>query len=183
MLMKKLFAVLVIVGFLVLSPGIQAGEYAEQKASITWYNFNHGYAKANEEGKIAIIDCYTDWCGWCKVMDKKTFSNPVIAKYISENYYAVKFDAEQKEPLTYNGKTFKYIPNGRRGIHEFALQILNGKASFPSVVFFTKNEEYLQVIPGFQSKEQMEKITHFFAEEAYLTKDWETFAKEFKSQL
>ena len=33
-----------------------------------------------------MVDVYTDWCGWCKKMDKETFNHPVIAKYINENY-------------------------------------------------------------------------------------------------
>jgi len=173
----KLFSIL----FLTFQSIVFANNPNPEK--INWISFEEAIELTKKNPKPIIIDVYTDWCSWCKVMDKKTFSHPIIAKYIDKNYYAVKFNAEQKEPLTYNGKTFKFLPNGRRGIHEFALQILNGKASFPSVVFFTKNEEYLQAIPGYQSKEQMEVITHFFAEEAYMTTDWETFSKAFKSEL
>jgi uncharacterized protein YyaL (SSP411 family) len=38
---------------------------------ITWYNMSDGYAKAVKENKFIIVDVYTDWCYWCKVMDKK----------------------------------------------------------------------------------------------------------------
>ena len=40
-------------------------------------------------------------------MDKKTFANPEIAKYINEKYYAVKFNAEGNEIVNYNGKEYK----------------------------------------------------------------------------
>ena len=47
----------------------------DPQKKINWVDFNTGLALAQQTGKIAVIDCYTDWCGWCKVMDKKTFSN------------------------------------------------------------------------------------------------------------
>jgi hypothetical protein len=38
---------------------------------------------------------------WCKVMDKKTFTNPKVIKYVNKTYYAVSLDAEGKR--TNNG--------------------------------------------------------------------------------
>ena len=61
-----------------------------------------------ENPKKVFIDVYTDWCGWCKKMDKDTFQNPEVAAYMQENYYMVKFDGEGKEPIEYKGKTYKF---------------------------------------------------------------------------
>ncbi|MGC6414302.1 MAG: DUF255 domain-containing protein, partial [Bacteroidia bacterium] len=48
---------------------------SDDEEGVTWYNFTDGYNKAVKEGKIILIDAYTDWCGWCKVMDKKTYTD------------------------------------------------------------------------------------------------------------
>ena len=74
---------------------------------IHWISFdeaiklNSGYPK-----KKILIDVYTDWCGWCKKMDAVTFSNPVIASYINEHYWAVKLNAEGYDTIIYNGVTY-----------------------------------------------------------------------------
>ena len=41
-----------------------------------------------------IIDMYTNWCGPCKLLDRNTFANKDVVKYINDNFYAVKFNAE-----------------------------------------------------------------------------------------
>ena len=52
------------------------------------------------------MDVYTDWCGPCKLMDKNTFQNPYVAAYVTEHYYAVKFNAEGNETINYYDNTF-----------------------------------------------------------------------------
>lgn len=65
-----------------------------QEAGPTWYSFEEGYAKSVEEGKILLVDAYTDWCGWCKVMDRKTYADPAIIAKLNESFICVKFNPE-----------------------------------------------------------------------------------------
>jgi len=150
---------------------------------IQWISFEKAVKLSELNPKPLIVDIYTDWCHWCKVMDKKTYTNQEIIRYINSNFYAVKFNAEQKAPVTFRGQTFKYVPNGKRGVHEFAASILQGKLSYPSTVFLNKNKELVQAVPGYLKTPMMEKLINFMHQEAYITKDWPTFEKEFKSKL
>ena len=70
---------------------------AAQKDKIEWLSFEEAVKRNEKEPKKFIVDVYTDWCGWCKKMDANTFTNPVIIKYINENYWAVKLNAERKD--------------------------------------------------------------------------------------
>ena len=53
-----------------------------------------------------FIDVYTDWCGWCKRMDASTFKDPTVAAYLNANFYPVKLNAETRDTITFNGKTY-----------------------------------------------------------------------------
>ena len=61
-----------------------------------WYTIEEVQALNEKDPKPILVDVYTDWCGWCKVMDRKTFANADVQAYIQENFYPVKFNAEQK---------------------------------------------------------------------------------------
>ena len=60
-----------------------------------------GLGTQKNEPKKIFMDVYTKWCGPCKLLDRKTFANPYVAAYVSEHYYAVKFDAEGQETINF----------------------------------------------------------------------------------
>ena len=81
---------------------------ATDAGPIQWMTWDEAVAASKESPKKILVDVYTDWCGYCKKMDKGTFTDVDLAKYINENFSAVKLDAEQKDyiRLFYDGMTF-----------------------------------------------------------------------------
>jgi thiol:disulfide interchange protein len=99
------------------------------EGTVKWITFEEAVKKSKVEKRPVFIDVYTDWCGWCKVMDKNTFNDPEVATLLNEKFYAVKFDAEQKEDVVFNGTTFKFVPSGSKGYHQLAAALLNNQLS------------------------------------------------------
>jgi len=118
--------------------------------SLTWIDMQTADKISNSEGKMYMIDIYTDWCGWCKVMDKQTFSDPEVVKYLDQNFHVVKFDAEQKEKLNFQGKDYEWMPVGRNGVHALAVELLNSQMSYPSIVYLDANKKPIRVSKGFK---------------------------------
>ena len=147
---------------------------------IEWMSMEEAYALTLTEStpKKIFIDVYTDWCGWCKRMDKATFQNPEVAAYMNAHYYNVKFDAEQKESIEMLGNTFEFVPQGSRGYHELAAALLNGKMSYPTVVFMNPKFEMLSPVPGYQEAPQFLKVATFFGDNIYKSVPWEEYAKQ-----
>jgi thioredoxin-related protein len=143
--------------------------------ALTWYTWEQAVELNKTKPKKMIVDLYTDWCGWCKKMDKTTFSDPAVVAYLQENFYPVKFDAEQKGEINFGDHTFKFIEQGSRGVHELAYALLEGKMSYPTVVYLNEKYERIMISPGFKEAPDMMKELKFTAEEAYLTKSWDDF--------
>ncbi|MHA7830552.1 MAG: thioredoxin family protein [Flagellimonas sp.] len=145
---------------------------------INWISWEKAVelSQTDEQPKKIFVDVYTDWCGWCKKMDKNTFQNPEVSKYMQDNFYMVKMDAEGEDPIEYQGKTFKFVPSGRRGYHELAAALLQGKMSYPTVVFLDEQLNMLSPVPGYQQVEPFMQIAKYFGDNIYKDKDWQTYA-------
>ena len=175
--MNKLMVTAVVLLFSLIS----ISSFAQKK--INWMTWEQMIEKQKVEKRKVVIDLYTDWCGWCKRMDKTTFVNPVIVDYVNKHYYAVKFNAEQKKELKYDGIVYKFVGSGRRGYHEFAAALTQNNLSYPTYVFLDEDINLLQVIPGYQDAKTFEYIINFFGEDHFKTTSWAKFEKEFQSKL
>ena len=116
-------------------------------------------------------------------MDATTFSDPAVAKMLQNNFYPVKFNAEQRESITFNNHTFKFVPRGTKGYHELAVALLNGKLSYPTVVFLNEKFEIIQVLPGYRKADEFLKIATFIGEDHYLSTSWEDFSNSYQKDL
>lgn len=153
----------------------------DKESPVKWMTFEEAVAKSKVEKKKIFIDVYTDWCGWCKVMDKNTFSEAEVAKVLNEDFYPVKFDAEQTEDVVFNGTTFKFIPYGNKGTHQLAAALLNNQLSYPTVVFLDEEFRMIQPLPGYQKAPDFHKIIQFIGEDHYKTTKWADWLNTYKS--
>lgn len=157
---------------------------SNEEAEIQWMTFEEAMKKNKKTPKKIFIDVYTDWCGWCKVMDKQTFTDPTIIAYMNANYYAVKFDAEQRESITFKDKEYKFIlsdPNRNKGYHELAAALLNGRLSYPTVVFLDEDMNMLTPVPGFRRPPELDTMLKFFGGNHHKSTDYETFSQNYQS--
>ncbi len=138
-------------------------------------------AQANEPRKV-IIDVYTDWCGWCKRMDKTTFKNEELVNYLNSNYYAVKLDGEDKDIIKFRGQEFEFVASGRRGYNKIAYELLRGKMSYPSIVFLDENLDVLQAFKGFRKAEELMPIIKYLGEDLYKNMSWTDYINESKGE-
>ena len=152
---------------------------------VKWYTIQEAEKLSRLTPRPIFVDTYTDWCGWCKKMDKETFTNSVISEILNNKFYPVKFDAEGSESVNFLGQTF--INDGKAGkAHQLAVALLKGQLSYPTVVFLTQQKDgkiAVDPVPGFRAAKDMEVILSFFADKAYETQKWEDYQKSFQGKV
>lgn len=143
-----------------------------------WYTWDEAMALNKTKPRKLLIDVYTDWCGWCKRMDKSTFSDPAVMAYLAENFYPVKLNAEQRGDIQFGGETFKFMENdnGRGGVHTLAYSLLDGKLGYPAMVYLNEKFERIMISPGYKEVPDMLKELKFAAEEQYTKTTWEEYS-------
>lgn len=149
---------------------------AKADEKLTWLSFEQAVELQAKVPKKIIIDVYTDWCGWCKKMDKYTYTNDSVIKQINANYYLVKLNAEQKEDIKFKDKTFSFKPEYKS--HELAVSLLNGQMSYPTTVFLDEDINILTVVPGYLTPKDLNPILKYFGENIYKTMNWKEYSGE-----
>jgi len=155
---------------------------------INWMTVDEAIAAQQKEPRKIMMDVYTDWCGPCKLLDKRTFQNKDVVQYINKNYYAVKFNAEGDSEVNYKGKKFinpNYDPKrkGKRNSnHQFANYLR--VQGYPSIVFFDEKSDLIVPLTGFLNPQQLELYLKLFIEDGHkkiaTKEDFENYQKDFK---
>jgi thioredoxin-related protein len=187
-MIKKLLFALGIATIVVLAESFLSTIQApadELAGPVHWYTFTEAVELQKKKPKPIMVDIYTSWCGPCKMMSANTFGNPIIAKYLNEHYYPVKFNAETRDSVKFNGFVFgNKNPEGTsRPVHDFAISILDGKLSYPSVVFLNEEIKKIQTVVGYYKADQFEPIMKYFGSSKYKDTSWEDFQKTFVPEI
>ena len=151
----------------------------QKKEKVQWLTVEQLHAAYRQNPKPILVDIYTNWCGWCKVMDKETYNNDKVAAYINEKYYAVKINAESKDTIEWNGKKYGY--NATNKVNELAVYLMYGQMSYPSTIFLSSLNAQAANMAGYLKPKQIESPLKYFGDGAYKTKDYPAFMKSFSA--
>ncbi len=152
---------------------------------IEWMSFDEALKKSKVEPRKIFVDVYTEFCSYCKKMDKETFSNQYIAKYLNENFYPVKLNAQQRNDIQFKNKVYHFVNRGgQNSYHQLAAEIMNGRLSYPTIVFMDENAEVIQAIPGYRGAFEFELFITYFGEDQHKKMPWSSYKrKPIKSPL
>ncbi len=148
---------------------------ATDRDQINWLSWEDAMELYKAEPRKIMVNIYTDHCGWCSHMDRTTYKQSHLIDYINENFYAVKLNAEQRSPIQFKNKTYKYVKSGTQGYHEFAASITMGGLGTPAMVFIDSELEVIQPMLGYKDPDNFEMIITYFGEDQYLSTPWNIY--------
>jgi thioredoxin-related protein len=131
-----------------------------------WRSWNDGLREANESRRPVLVDVYTDWCGWCKRMDRDVYANAEVREYLNRRFVTVKLDAEAAEPARYQERSF----TSRSLAAQFEI------TGYPTTLFLRANGEHLISAPGYIPADRFLLVLRYIGD-GYLDRGvtWEDF--------
>ncbi len=94
--------------------------------------------QAKLKRKYVLADIYTDWCGWCKRLDRDTFSNPQMMTYLNSKYLCAKINAEGNE-------------EGRQVAAKYRV------SGFPCALVFDPSGKFIGKLPGYYKPDEYQQ--------------------------
>jgi len=124
---------------------------------LEWLDYGVALDRARVENKHLLVDFYTNWCGWCRRMDRDTYGDSTVAAYLREHFVLAKVNAESPQRFKV-GETTK---SGIELAREFGVQ------SFPITWFIRPDGRPIDRLPGYQPPQVFVKVLEVVHERRY----------------
>lgn len=111
----------------------------EAMAGNSWRAWDPGLAEAGNMGRPVLVDVYTDWCGWCKRMDRDVYARRDVQDYLARKFITVKLNAESNDVVRHEGRT----------LTSRSLAARYGVNSYPTTIFLSPRGTHLGNVPGY----------------------------------
>ncbi len=129
-----------------------------QPAGVHWLSFAQLEYSMRVQPKKILVQVYTDWCSYCKLVERKTFTNPEVAQYLNGHFYAVRLNAEGEQTVRFAGQRFGFNATGNgTGIHSLAAALAGqkGQLAYPSIAILDEQYTIVGRQTGFVSPKQL----------------------------
>jgi thioredoxin-related protein len=151
--MKSISCIIIALCCLMLSPLTEAT--AKDTAQIKWVDFDKAQKQGETQPQKFFLYFYADWCGYCRKLEKSTFTDKSVANYINKNFIPVRINSERMPKVA-----------ARYGVQ-----------SFPDMRFLTPEGENIARWPGYIEAEHLLPLLKYIKTDSYQKMNYQDFLK------
>jgi len=144
------------------APAVAAGK------GIAWREMGPALTEAKAQQRPILVDVYTDWCGWCKRMDRDTYAKAEVQKYLGETFISARLNAESSKKVTYKGSEYSY--RQLAGVFR-----VNG---YPTTLFLAADGSHITTAPGYMNATDFLAVLRYIGDGHYKQKEFQQFKAE-----
>lgn len=165
--MRRTLPLLVLTA-LMLAPGLRPAAASD----VAWRSWDDGMREARATGKPVLVDVYTNWCGWCKRLDRDVYSRADVQGYLSRKVVPIKLNAEGREAASWQGQSHS----------SRSLAGKLGVKGYPTILFFDAKGGSLGGVSRYVPPDEMMLMLRFVGDgHAGRGEKFEDFARTARS--
>ncbi|MEO6938565.1 MAG: thioredoxin fold domain-containing protein [Candidatus Kapaibacterium sp.] len=156
------------VGSLLTHTKSSSGSALRASESEQFVPFEKALSDAKTQNKLVLVDVYTDWCGWCKKLDRDVYPSAEVQKELKTYFTATKIDAESQAVHFYNGKQ----------LTERQLAAGWAVSGYPTILFLDANGNVLRIISGYHPPSEFAQLLRYIGTHTFEHKTFEEWQSE-----
>lgn len=134
-----------------------------------WQSFDEAMTEVQTNDKLVLVDVYAPWCGYCRKMQKETYTDATVKTHLTDYFEVARLDGTNRDSLvTYQGQTLKPATLAQHF----------GATGYPTTVFLEPSGDVLFQQPGFIAPEQFALMIEYVGSRAFEEQSFEEFVAE-----
>jgi len=125
-------------------------------SGVGWQDFEAGLARGREQNRKIFLYFYTDWCTYCKEMEKTTFSDPAVIAFLNNHFVPIRVNADRNAEAA-----------ARFGVR-----------ALPLSWFVAADGTRLSSLPGYVPAERLILLLRFMQTESFKRMSLKEFAQQ-----
>jgi thioredoxin-related protein len=132
--------------------------FAQSENSLPqWHGWEDGVREVQISGKYMLVDVYTDWCGWCKKMDREVYTHPQVQQLLAANFVIIKLNAESTNLIT----------NGTNQYTEQELAKTLDVKGYPTILVYNKQFQLVSRFSGYYESSEFIRYLKYISGKHY----------------
>lgn len=159
--------------------------YPELEGKVNWIGFDELSEAMQKEPKKIMLHIYHEDTRGSMVMTATSFTNPVVADYINESYYALKLNVVSTDSVSFLGQKFGNQQQTSNYPHDLALALLQNNVTVPATIFLGEDLSLIYAMRGYAAPITMELYLAFIKDNLYKGGDnaWAEFVKTYQAKI
>jgi thioredoxin-related protein len=131
--------------------------FAQVNEGVRWQRWTEGVNATQASGKYMLVDVYTDWCGWCKKLDREVYTHPRVQQLLATNFVTIKLNAESANLIT----------NGANQYTEQELAKILNVESYPTILVYNNQFQLVSRFSGYYEPREFIRYLKYISGKHY----------------